>query len=388
MNQVVLLIAQRKLGINGIRAAKRRTLFNLILITLVVAVLIVAQIFVVSMSQGITDKYALLGDGHLQIFDRVPQNLSHSGILDLQHVAQVDALLYSADGNRMVRLKGVGPTYFNDYRRSAITFKTLSQNDSSALGRITLSATLADELNVTLGERIAVMLVSSSSIRPQLLIVDRLYDSGYRELDEYLAFCDYALIQRLFGGEQVEYTEVLTDRTMIDRTKRALIDDGFRVKSWDEQNPIVATNLQTSKQAILGVMLGVAILCGYFISELSRQMVEDDRQGIATLALIGTPKRVVGRSYFVVVMVITLGSMVLGALLGFAVATAIPPLLGALAKRSFPALSFYLLDFLIIYPYRDILLIILALVATSAVSVGWSLRRVRAIEPLNCIRFD
>ena len=67
MNAITPLLTRRKLGIGANRASKRRVFFNLILITLVVAVLVLAQIFVVSMSRGIADKWAYLADGHLQI---------------------------------------------------------------------------------------------------------------------------------------------------------------------------------------------------------------------------------------------------------------------------------------------------------------------------------
>ena len=56
MNPVSRLLTLRKLGIGANRAARRRVIFNIVLITLVVSILVLAQIFVVSMSRGIADK--------------------------------------------------------------------------------------------------------------------------------------------------------------------------------------------------------------------------------------------------------------------------------------------------------------------------------------------
>ena len=164
--------------------------------------------------------------------------------------------------------------------------------------------------------------------------------------------------------------------------------DGYAVTSWDEENYAVATNLNTSRQAVLGVMVAVAILCGYFISELSRELVEDDKYKIAMLTLLGATKRIIRRSYFSTVMVVTLVSVLLGTLLGMAFALNLSPLLSSIAARSIPSLAYYLLDFSIVIPWLDILIITLVLVGVSVISVLFSLRRVARIEPISCAHFD
>lgn len=109
-HSLLRLMVLRKLGYRGSRAAKKRILFNILLISLVVASLVFAQIFVISMSRGIADKYALLGNGHLQIHETGELGLEPiQGILDTQLVAQSYALIYSPQANKMVRLKGWVP---------------------------------------------------------------------------------------------------------------------------------------------------------------------------------------------------------------------------------------------------------------------------------------
>ena len=383
------LLVKRKLGFGANRAAKRRLLFNLLLITLVVSALVFAQIFVVSMSRGIADKYALLGNGHLQVHTTDDVDFSgYENMIDVQKVGQSYALIYSPSANKMVRLKGVQDTYFSELRLAQLTMGEPYLQTESNLPQILLSTTLAATLDVQIGERVALMLVSQSSIRPQLCIVQNFYDSGYQELDANLVFSDYDLITRLFQGKEDTYYELLVDGDTLQQTKQTLQADGYAVTSWDEENYAVATNLNTSRQAVLGVMVAVAILCGYFISELSRELVEDDKYKIAMLTLLGATKRLIRQSYFSTVMAVTLLAVLLGTLLGMTLALNLSPLLASIAARSIPSLSYYLLDFSIVIPYLDILTITCVLVVVSILSVMFSLRRVSRIEPISCAHFD
>ncbi|MDC7228958.1 MAG: FtsX-like permease family protein [Sphaerochaetaceae bacterium] len=383
------LLVLRKLGYKGSRAARKRILFNLVLITLVVGALVFAQIFVVSMSKGIADKYALLGNGHLQVHEDSTRVLTEKeGVLDVQLVSQSYALIYSPEGNKMVRLKGVEDGYFNELRTSQITLMDGIPKDSTTLEQVLLSTTLADELQVGIGDRVALMLVGDDGIRPQFCVVGNLYDSGYRELDANLAFCDYNLIHRLFKGSEETYHELLVSQERIEPLKQEYRSDGFMVTSWDEENFTIATNLNTSRQAVLGVMVAVAMLCGYFISELSRELVEDDKHQIAMLTLLGARHGLIRSVYFYTVMMVTILSMIGGTLLGIVMSSNLSPLLSTVADRSIPSLSYYLLDFSVVYPLGDILVIVLVLLLVSVVSVQFSLRRVKRIEPLSCTHFD
>jgi len=389
VNPVSRLLTLRKLGIGANRAARRRVIFNIVLITLVVSILVLAQIFVVSMSRGIADKWALLADGHLQLYvDKRQPMIEHPSIETIDRVGEVNALLYSPDKNQMVRVKGVEQSYFNDSRLAQLTI-TQSENASpSTLAKIMISTTLAERLAVKIDDRLALMLVSNDAIRAQLCIIGALYDTGYHELDEQLVFCDLAFLERLFSGGVTAYYEVLTQERNLETVKGDFERAGYQTTTWKEQNPALFDNLETSRQAVLAVMVAVAILCGYFISELSSQMVEDDKARIATLHLIGAHPQVVRRAYWTAVMVITTVSIALGTALGILFARQLPPLLATIAARSYSALSFYLLDFPIRVPVLDLSIIASVLFCVSAVSVHLSLRRVSAIDALSCVRFD
>ncbi|MDT4761429.1 ABC transporter permease [Sphaerochaeta sp. PS] len=387
---LVSMLISRKLGIHSSRSAKKRILYNVLLVTLVVASLVFAQLFVVSMSNGIANKYALLGNGHLQVHEKPGTTIpTHPEIVDVQLVAQTFSLVYSPSKNLMVRLKGVESSYFNEERKQALTFldPPLDANGST-LPQVLLSTTLANLLGVGQGDRIALMMINNTSLRPQLCIVGNLYDSGYKELDENLMFCDISLMEKLFSTKADTYYEILVANNAIRPVRQFLEGEGLSVTSWDQENYAVATNLETSRQAVLGVMIVVAILCGYFISELSRELIEDDKNRIALLKLLGASNALVRSVYFSTVMIVTLISILLGTALGILLGLNLGSMLSWLALRSIPALSFYLLDFPVTIPLLDIAKIVLVLVLVSALSVVWSIRRVRKIPLLQSTRFD
>ncbi len=389
-SRLALMLIARKLGIKSSAAAKRRIIFNILLISVVVAALVFAQLFVVSMSRGIADKYALLGNGHLQVHEQTDTHIPDlEHIVDIQLVAQTYSLIYSPSKNLMVRLKGVQDSYFNALRRSELTFlETDLDAQGSALPQVLLSQSIAKKLEVGQGDRVALMMISNNSLRPQLCIVSNLYDSGYRELDENLIFCDYSLMEKLFSSKADTYFELLVTDGKLQEVRTELESEGLSVTSWDQENFAVATNLETSRQAVLGVMIVVAILCGYFISELSRELIEDDKGRIALLKLLGAGNPLIRGVYFSTVMLVTFTSILLGTAGGVLMGLNLKTMLSFLAERSIPALSFYLLDFSVIVPILDIVTIVLVLIMVSSLSVLWSLRRVRKIPLLRSTRFD
>lgn len=384
------LFITRKLGIQASTAAKRRIIFNILLISAVVAALVFAQLFVVSMSKGIASKYALLGNGHLQVHTQGEVNIpAMEEILDIQHVGQTFSLIYSPAKNLMIRLKGVQQGYFNTMRLKELSLLHDDMApDGSALPKIMLSASLATQLDVSQGDRVALMMISKGALRPQLCIVGNLYDSGYKELDEHLVFCDYTLLEKLFSDDVDTYYELLIQGDESARIKDILSQQGYVVTSWEEENQAVATNLETSRQAVFGVMLVVAILCGYFVSELSRELIEDDKASIALLKLLGGTNSFIRNVYFSTVMLVTFIAMILGSTIGIVLGMNLGGLLSLLASYSFPALSFYLLDFAVVIPWLDISRILIALVVVSAISVLFSLRRVANIPLLISTHFD
>ena len=177
------------------RRKRKRNIGSIVLIALVMIPLVVSILFMESMIQGMTDKYVLLQDGHIQAYDFVlgiDTLMSDDRIFSADHSATVFGIAYSKTKTSEVKVKGVYPSYFNEARLQEISIEgTLPEYSKSAVPSVMMSSTTAKTLGVAIGERIALMLVPDSgtiSARPVLANIDAIYESGYRQLDATLMF--------------------------------------------------------------------------------------------------------------------------------------------------------------------------------------------------------
>lgn len=391
----------RRLGIDHASRIRRRILGKGVLLTLVMLLLVVAQLFVSSMVKGIIDKYALLSNGHVQLFtfslpsdDLLQAIEGDAGVAEVHRVVQGNALAYSSTGTQMIRLKGVSSDYFTHERLSQLHVLSDGTQKGSRQGMLVSSA-MAEMLQVSLGDPLALMVVPDTAttvVRPILVTVAGIFDSGYRELDQQLCFIDQEYALNLFGAASSQYVEILVnqlhadDLTGVEDRLDELVKQPHIFRTWYEAQPTLYANLQVSQQMILGVFIVVSMLAGFFVASIAQEFMQDDKQSIATMKLLGAMDGTIRRIYFAIVLCLTCASMCLGLSLGLLVGVNMGPLLSLLADRRLPVLSWYLLDFTVIIPWKELLIIIAALILVSMCSVQFSLRRINKISPMELLR--
>lgn len=391
----------RRLGVDRSSRLRRRILGKGLLLILVMLLLVIAQLFVSSMVKGIIDKYALLSNGHIQIFTAsIPEDTlletieANDFVAEIQRVTQGNALAYSSTGTRMIRLKGVSSDYFTPERLSQLHVAT-GDSDTARRQGMLVSAAMAAELGVSIGDPLALMVVpdtSTTAVRPLLMTVTGIFDSGYRELDQQLCFIDEEFAKSLFPATSSQYLEVLVDQSQADDLKSVeskidiLITQPHVMRTWYEAQPTLYANLLVSQQMILSVFIIVAMLAGFFVASIAQEFMQDDKHSIATMKLLGATDRSVRRIYFSIVLWLTCVSLCIGLSLGLVLGMNMGPLLSLLAERQLPVLSWYLLDFTVIIPWGELLILIGVLLFVSVLSVQFSLRRIKKITPMELLR--
>lgn len=359
-----------------------------ILITLVVILLVISQIFVDSMTEGITKRYALLGLGNIQtsVLDDVS---SYDFIEEANDVATGSALAYGLnDISQIVMLKGVDDTYFEKQRSSVISID--SSDEVSTLSNIFISKTLSNQLNIKLGEKMAIVADNGNKrLFPKLCFVKGIYDSGYKELDQYMIFCDKALISKIYQNNIIQHKEIiLRDRVDLDESMQILQDDGIEAIPWYALEGDLYRNLITSTQTLMMVFLAIALLSGFFISSVASDLIGSSHKSIAINKLLGLSSKKIRWVYFWAIEIVTILSILSGIILGILLSYILPSFLQFLSQQSIPSLSWYLLKFDIIIPYKKLLLITFSLLIVSFLSVYLSLRRANKIEPLYLMNQD
>lgn len=385
----------------GSRYARLRLVRSALLIAIVMVPLVLALIFMDGMMNGITEKYIMLQDGHLQIHEEgileVPLLETDPDILSTDYVVSGYGIVYSRDATAEVRIKGVDESYFNPLRSSQLTFEGAPPRKEGSVATVMLSRTVAKTLGVGIGDRVAFMVVpdsSSTAVRPVLAQVVALYDSGYHELDSSLVFMNREDALRYFPKDRNAYTEILVRSTassdLVQLKERIDESAGTELPyaTWDEFNGTVYQNFITSRQVILLVFTMILLVAGVYVASIAQEMVQDSMQSIALFKTMGATSRELFWSFFFAVMVMTVSGMAIGVLAGIAIGSQLGFVLHWLSRTGLSGLQYYLLDFPVVVSWYDILVICMAMVVISCVTVQVSLRRIRKISPLELLQQD
>lgn len=388
MNSFVRLWSLRRI------LKKGRLIGCLILLALVVAPLVCALIFSQSMISGITNKYIYLSDGHIQIESSDSDEIKTNSplVLSMDTVKEGYALVYSSSATTSLMIKGISQEYFNEKRLAQITFETQTLEKSNLHG-IAISRATAQALSVSIGDRVALMIVpddSEKSPRPVLVRVEAIFHSGYDQLDKLLSFVDFDYAKTLFTSKNSTSVEILVVDEYMENLNEISLDilssnpniSSSQLTTWDEHNVAVYNNFVTSKQMILIILLIVIVVASFYTASVAQQMIQDDMKNISISKLIGMSDIMVRRSAFLSVLAVTLSGVVFGICIGIIIGYAIGPLLSYLSQMGIPSLSFYLLDFTVKIPWNSILLISLFLLILSAIVVWITLCKTKHITPM------
>lgn len=367
---------------------KKKLKSSYVLITLVVILLVLSQVFVDSMSEGIVKRYALLGSGHIQ--SSVNDDVSkYDFIEEANDVSTGSALAYGqGDITQIIKLKGVNKEYFSNQRTSVISMETTSTE--STLSNIYISKTLSNELNIGLGEKMALVANNGNKhLYPKLCFVKGIYDSGYKELDQFMIFCDKDLINKIYDDNIIQYKEIiLKDGVDVKNAASTLKRDGIDSIAWFESEKDLYTNLLTSTQTLMIVFLSIALLSGFFISAVASDVVGSSHKSISINKLMGLSSKKIRWIYFCAIEIVTMFSIISGIILGIALSYLLPFFLQYLSLLNISSLSWYLLSFDITIPVFKIFLITIFLLIVSFLSVYSALKRANSIEPIDLLNRD
>ncbi len=355
-----------------------------ILIALVTAPLVFALVFSESMMRGITEKYICLSDGHIQTkqdISSIPDYMLYSA----DSVISGNVLLYSSTETAPLLVKGVNDSYFNEKRSSQLHFISKSEEESNLSG-IIISRSTAEKLNVTVGDKVAMMVVPENSdrvLRPVLARVSGVFYTGYDSLDKSLSFVDYEYAQKLFSAETSSF-ELILDSSYAENLDCVLsyLPSLEKTYIWKTKNTAVYENFVASRQMIMIILLLVVAVAAFYTASLANQIVEDDMRNIAIYKLLGSDNSLIKNYLFVSVYIVTIAGILVGLILGLILSLNMAPLLSYLSKAGLEGLSFYLLDFDVTVPFLSIILLLSALMLISFITVRLTLRRTARITPV------
>ena len=341
------------------------SLLPALLIFLITAVLVFAMVFISSMTTAIDRMIIMLGSSSIVTGEEVDVS-SWSGA-SINKTREGEGVVFTEEGKSIIRLKGVNESYLQGEREEALKIVRSGEEVKNA---IIVSTTLARKLNLELGSSMTMMLYEKEKnrTRPILMTVTGIFDSGYAQLDRYLAYVDFSLLD----GEE-EWEILLDQKDDLEKRCQELDDLGISYKTYREKYSALYLNVRQSVSILYLILAFVALLAAFFSTDIVSVYLSRDRQDIAALRLLGMEEKRIRRIYLSLslfaVAVSALGGTVLGLLLGL-----LSPSLIRIVASSNPGLvEYYISSFSVTVPTMELLLMVLAMVVLSAITLFISL---------------
>ena len=341
------------------------SLLPALLIFLITAVLVFAMVFISSMTTAIDRMIIMLGSSSIVTGEEVDVS-SWSGA-SINKTREGEGVVFTEEGKSIIRLKGVNESYLQGEREEALKIVRSGEEVKNA---IIVSTTLARKLNLELGSSMTMMLYEKEKnrTRPILMTVTGIFDSGYAQLDRYLAYVDFSLLD----GEE-EWEILLDQKDDLEKRCQELEELGISYKTYREKYSALYLNVRQSVSILYLILAFVALLAAFFSTDIVSVYLSRDRQDIAALRLLGVEEKRIRRIYLSLslfaVAVSALGGTVLGLLLGL-----LSPSLIRIVASSNPGLvEYYISSFSVTVPTMELLLMVLAMVVLSAITLFISL---------------
>ena len=341
------------------------SLLPALLIFLITAVLVFAMVFISSMTTAIDRMIIMLGSSSIVTGEEVDVS-SWSGA-SINKTREGEGVVFTEEGKSIIRLKGVNESYLQGEREEALKIVRSGEEVKNA---IIVSTTLARKLNLELGSSMTMMLYEKEKnrTRPILMTVTGIFDSGYAQLDRYLAYVDFSLLD----GEE-EWEILLDQKDDLEKRCQELDELGIPYKTYREKYSALYLNVRQSVSILYLILAFVALLAAFFSTDIVSVYLSRDRQDIAALRLLGMEEKRIRRIYLSLslfaVSVSALGGTVLGLLLGL-----LSPSLIRIVASSNPGLvEYYISSFSVTVPTMELLLMVLAMVVLSAITLFISL---------------
>ena len=341
------------------------SLLPALLIFLITAVLVFAMVFISSMTTAIDRMIIMLGSSSIVTGEEVDVS-SWSGA-SINKTREGEGVVFTEEGKSIIRLKGVSESYLQGEREEALKIVRSGEEVKNA---IIVSTTLARKLNLELGSSMTMMLYEKEKnrTRPILMTVTGIFDSGYAQLDRYLAYVDFSLLD----GEE-EWEILLDQKDDLEKRCQELDGLGISYKTYREKYSALYLNVRQSVSILYLILAFVALLAAFFSTDIVSVYLSRDRQDIAALRLLGMEEKRIRRIYLSLslfaVAISALGGTVLGLLLGL-----LSPSLIRIVASSNPGLvEYYISSFSVTVPTMELLLMVLAMVVLSAITLFISL---------------
>ena len=242
----------------------------------------------------------------IQINDSLIRALkSTPGIKHVQRYAYTQGILKTNDDFLGVLLKGVGPDFDSTFFHSNMIEGTLPKfSDSESHQKIVISKTIADKLNLKVGQRLFAYFINKQGVRTRKFTITGIYATNMKQFDSQICFTDLYTINKLNGWEPDQYSGAelqvndfsqlnLITMRILNKVKNTVDHYGetYSAENITEMNPQIFSWLDLMDMnvwiilALMTAVAGVTMISGLLI------IILEHTQMIGILKALGSRNR-------------------------------------------------------------------------------------------------
>lgn len=242
----------------------------------------------------------------IQINDSLIRALkSTPGIKHVQRYAYTQGILKTNDDFLGVLLKGVGPEFDSTFIHSNMIEGTLPKfSDSESHQKMVISKTIADKLNLKVGQRLFAYFINKQGVRTRKFTITGIYATNMKQFDSQICFTDLYTINKLNGWEPDQYSGAelqvndfsqlnLVTMQILNKVKNTVDHYGetYSAENITEMNPQIFSWLDLMDMnvwiilALMTAVAGVTMISGLLI------IILEHTQMIGILKALGSRNR-------------------------------------------------------------------------------------------------
>ncbi|MBV7387932.1 lipoprotein-releasing ABC transporter permease subunit [Pasteurellaceae bacterium TAE3-ERU1] len=323
--------------------------------------------------------------GHLPADFAFTQNLPD--VARAVPVNQSDVILQTASGMSAARLLGVR-SWRDD---PTLADETADFDRTLPIGgyHIALPASLAQQLNLHVGDKVRVMLAANSQYTPfgrvpvqRLFTVSVILDASVKN-DGHSAFANLADVGRLLriAPDEVQGMRLfMPDPFKVTALSQSFPDDKWHIADWREQKGEFFQAVAMEKN-MMGLLIGLIIIVAIANIVTSLGLMVLDKQGeIAILQTQGMQKRDVMGIFILQGLLVGASGTAIGLLAGFVVASNINEIMHYLPLNS--------IRLPVLFDHSQLLLIGVLTLTLTLLSTLYPAYRAAKIEPADALRYE
>ena len=176
-------------------------------------------------------------------------------IVKLQRYSTKAGLIKTDDNFQGMILKGVGQEYdTNFFSKYIIEGRLPAFNDSTSTNEVLLSATMADLLDLKLGERIYTYFTEDEGIKARRLEIVGIYQTNFYEYDKLYLLTDINLVNRLNRWSKDQFTGLELTLANYDKLTELTEDLGDLLYDLEDPygEPYIVSNIEQLNPQLFG----------------------------------------------------------------------------------------------------------------------------------------